>query len=152
MKNTLNDKLDPYIEPPTILNSIRMGPVTEPSLYHSEALEVILFLFKNPWNSDQTVVLIHKDKHPFTKLQTAVIPYGSGYATFSIDRRSIDEQREDRSIFVGLTYDNTGRNRVAKLQFEGATCQELVNLSEEVQAPLFRCHTMRNDLHVAFYA
>ena len=91
MKNTLNDKLDPYIEPPTILHSIRMGTMTEPSLYHSEALEVILFLYKDPENRNQTVVLIHRDKHPFTKLQTAVIPYGTVYATFSIDRRSGDE-------------------------------------------------------------
>ena len=77
-------------------------------------------------------MLIHDDKHPFTKLQTAVIPYGTKYATFSIDRRSGDEQIKDRSIFVGLTYDAAVGNRVAKLQFEGTACQESVELSEEV--------------------
>ena len=50
MKNTLNDKLDPYIESPTILNSIKKGDVTDPSLYHSETLKVILFLYKHTEN------------------------------------------------------------------------------------------------------
>ena len=72
-------------------------------------------------------------------------------ATFSIDRRNGDEQREDKSIFVGLTYDGEGRNRVAKLQFKGTTCQESVQLSDKVQEKLFRCHTMSSDMLVVFY-
>ena len=68
MKNTLNDELSPYNESLTILNSIRKGYVTHHSLYYSKALEVIVFLYKDPENINQTDVLIQKDKHPFTKL------------------------------------------------------------------------------------
>ena len=111
-----------------------MGNVTEPSLYHSEALGVILFLHLDPEDVYQTVVLIHCNKHPFTQSQKVVIPYRTFNSTFSIDRRSSDEQSKDMSIFVGLskTASEDSRHKVAKLKFEGTKCQEAVDLSEEV--------------------
>ena len=103
MNNTLNIKLNPYMQIPTIINSTIMTGVTEPSLYHSEILEVILFLHRYPENVNKTVVVIHNDKSPFSENQRIVIPWGTYNATFSIERRSDDEIYKDRSIFVGLT-------------------------------------------------
>ena len=96
-------------------------------------------------------MLIHCNKHPFTQSQKVVIPYGTYWSTFSIDRRSSDEQSNDRTIYVGLTYDGTGLHKVAKLQFEAKKCKEAVELSEEVEEELVRCHTMNKDLIIAFY-
>ena len=65
-QNSLNDKLSPYLEVPTILNSTHKGAVTEPSLHHSEILELIVFLHGDPEDMYQTVVTIYSDKRPFT--------------------------------------------------------------------------------------
>ena len=102
-QNSLNDKLSPYLEVPTILNSTNMGSMTEPSLHHSEILELIVFLHKDPEDKRQTVVTIYSDKRPFTWQQKVIIPYSTKHATFSIERRSADEINKDRSIFFGLT-------------------------------------------------
>ena len=64
-QNTLNEKLNPYAETPTIINSTHKGDVTLPSLHHSEILESIVFLHKDPENVGQTAVVIYSDKHPF---------------------------------------------------------------------------------------
>ena len=102
-QNTLNEKLNPYTDKPTIINSTHKGEETEPSLHHSEILELIVFLHRDPENNNQTTVNIYSDKRPFTWQQKVVIPFDTYRATFSIERRSADEINKDRSIFVGLT-------------------------------------------------
>ena len=49
---SLNDKLLPYKQSPHLLFSIQKGGQTEPSLKHSEALEIILVIFRNPEDAD----------------------------------------------------------------------------------------------------
>ena len=40
---------------------------------------------------------------------------------------------------------------MAKLQFKDKTCQEPVNLSEEVKEMLLQCHAVHSDLIVTFH-
>ena len=47
---SLNDKMQPYKQSPHILFSTQMGQITEPSLYKSEALGIMLMIFRNPEN------------------------------------------------------------------------------------------------------
>ena len=89
---SLNDKLLPYKQSPHLLFSTQMGLVTVPSLYHSEALGITFVIFRNPEKRNEANVLIYDDKFPFKQLQKVVIQFGMYMATFSIDRRSIEEQ------------------------------------------------------------
>jgi hypothetical protein len=77
--------------------------VTQPSLYHSEALGIILVIFRNPESRYEANVLIYDDKFPYKQLQKVAIQFDFYMATFSIDRRSIEEQALDSSIFIGLS-------------------------------------------------
>jgi len=69
-----------------------MGDATEPSLYYSEALGITFVIFRNPENTYEANILIYADKFPFKQLQKVVIQFQFYRATFSIDRRSIEEQ------------------------------------------------------------
>ena len=88
---SLKDKIQPYKQSPHLLFSTQMGVVTEPSLNHSEALGIIIFIFRNPENEMQANLLIFDDQFPFKQLQKVVIEFEFYMATFSIDRRSIEE-------------------------------------------------------------
>ena len=48
--NSLNDKMQPYKQSPHILFSTQIGNHTEPTLYNSEALGIILMIFRNTEN------------------------------------------------------------------------------------------------------
>jgi hypothetical protein len=68
-----------------------MGVVTEPSLHHSKALKLILYLLRDPDNRGQTLVETFDDIYPFNQLEKKIIPFNTYRGTFSVDRRSIEE-------------------------------------------------------------
>ena len=47
---SLNEEIQPYSRPVTHKVSVKMGDATVPSLYHSKALKLILYLLRDPDN------------------------------------------------------------------------------------------------------
>ena len=62
-----------------------------------------MYLLNDPENRGQTLVETFDDSYPFNHLETKVIPFNTEFATFSVDRRSIEEQTLDSSIYIGLS-------------------------------------------------
>ena len=79
-----------------------MGVATEPSVYHSDSLQLILFLHRDTEDWKKTAVHIYDDEHPFAYQNSMTIPYDTYRGAFAKERRSAEEQQKDRSIYVGL--------------------------------------------------
>ena len=75
----------------------------------------------------------------------------SYWATVSSDRRSQSDQDTNRFIVLGLS-DTVNANKLAKLYFEGDTCKSDATYSADlIKENLCRCHTIRDNLVVAFH-
>ena len=69
----------------------------------------------------------------------------------SSDRRSQSEQDTNKFMVLGLTAYNGRDNKLAKLYFDSKTYSRKQLAGELVGDELCRCHTVRDNLVVAFH-
>ena len=99
-----------------------------------------------------TLVEIYDDKKPFDKKQEIILDFKSYYAAVSLDRRSSEEQESNRFVIVALVASDGRTHEFVKIPFPGTTCnEEDIVFSEVVEDEFIMCHTMRDNIVVAFY-
>ena len=62
---TLDRKLNLFATRPKIAACVKMGQPTEPSLWHSEALELFIMIYRCPKNKTETQIKIYADEAPY---------------------------------------------------------------------------------------
>ena len=71
-----------------------------PSLIHHQIYESIIMISISR-NSDEILFQVFSDKKPFDKKQEYFIEYSANHSIISVERRSIEEQENDKfSIFA----------------------------------------------------
>ena len=132
--NSLDTQLQPFAIRPKIQYCIEMGYPTDPSVYHSDVMQFIMLIYKNPKDSNETIIKFFDDQAPYNLRQQKVVEYFTYWAIVSYDYRSLMEQNSNKLLYVGLTYHTNRGNILIKLQFEDDnTCQEEVIESEEIE-------------------
>ena len=75
----------------------------------------IMLIYKNPKNSDETIIKFFDDKAPYNLKQEKVVEFPTAWATVSHDYRCLTEQNNNKAIYVGLTYSTNEGNILIKL-------------------------------------
>lgn len=81
-----------------------------------------------------------------------IIDYPTYWSTHSIERRSLTNQESDKFVVVGLLQRQSQGNVIMKLCFnDDYSLEDQVILSKPDQDDLYRCHTVRSDMILAFH-
>jgi hypothetical protein len=129
-----------------------MNYSTDASLTQHPILGAIILIMRHPDDGYKTLVKIYSNKKPFEKKQEVVIDFESYNAIVSLERRSSEEQENNRFIVFSLKKPGEDSHKLVKVPFQGNTCNQAdIIMSEMIDDELLICHTMRDNLFVAFY-
>ena len=93
-----------YESKQSILFSAAMGGDTQPSIHHFKAGEKIILIFRDNEENNIVRLVVYSDKLPFNRSQKDIRCEGSlTWATFAFDRRSTENQEENKFVIAGLS-------------------------------------------------
>ena len=88
---------------------------------------------------------------PYKLKQEISIDFKTYRNIVSIDRRKQVEQINNKYLVLVMIQEDYAATKFAKLRFEGGKCLDEIIFSEINTDRLFSCHTMEDDIIVAFY-
>ena len=111
-----------------------------------------MLIMKHPESIYKTLVRFFNDK-TFEIMQDIVLDIQTYYAIVSVDRRSQQDQETNRFIVLDLVCNDLISNKLAKLNFKENKCnsEDILYSKDLVQERLYSCHTVNDDLIVAFH-
>ena len=149
---TTKEDLNSFRSFPFIVDCIPRNYATDASLTQHPILGAIILIMRHPDNRWKTLLKIYSNKKPFEKKQEVVIDFESYYAIVSLERRSSEEQDSNKFIVIALIKDDLRNHKLVKVSFQGTTCNPAdIIMSEMIDDELLICHTMSDNLFVAFY-
>ena len=119
---TMRENLNTFTSYPYIVGCSPMNNSnTETSLTNHPIFESNILIRCHPEDMYKTLVQIYDDKKPFDKKQEITLDFETYHAVVSLDRRSTEEQEQNRFVVVTLVKPDDS-HKLVKLPFPGTTC------------------------------
>ena len=82
-----------------------MGAFCRPAIHHYKINKNIILIFRDSYDSNLAWLLIYDDHWPYEMREQRKIQASVTWAIFAIDRRSLNNQLDNKLVIVGFSDD-----------------------------------------------
>ena len=101
-QTSFNKKIGLYSSPQTIVSCVPRGDATAPSLHHCANMKLILNIHRDPEDDNKTKLTVYYDEQPYKVKQEIKIDFKIYHATCATDRRSGNDQSQNKIAVFGF--------------------------------------------------